>query len=133
MTHKIVYKAIYASGDGLLSVNTNGLPASMIATYVPGEWTEPSMGYLFAFSRMIQAERFLRLNYATLESNEIWEAEAEIAQGHIPTAITPFNHSREQALRFWIMVKRGDRDVGRVSVPEGTMFCSKIKLVRRVL
>ena len=130
---KTVYKVVEPDGNGRL-LSAVAQEDTFVVEYVKGRWVRPKIrSFLFAFDRESAAIGFAAM------SDEIWEAEADVVH-RLPTDPKLLKQPRaawhSSYISFWRRVLAKTRSVTDFSykcgAPVGTVYCRKIRLVKRV-
>jgi hypothetical protein len=100
-----------------------------VVNYAVGEWSAPRIpeSKLFAFLEESDAWHFIFNRLVMTEFAAVYEAEAEgakMAAGYIPCA-------SDHIADFWAG-RFQDNDSNSMTIPSGTVWCDRIKLVRRL-
>ena len=116
---KTVYKVTTVYRESAMICGLLSLPYSVY------EVTVPEIGYIFAFDSLENAVEFAHRS----SQFAIWEAKAVIAKD-VPMKMLRYNLVYNDNIRaFW----RGKMSSCQETTPiGGTVFCSKLQLVRRI-
>lgn len=135
-----VYKVVSKNSSGqLVSFCWRYLLLTNTVVYKPGQWVSAGVGPLFAFATLHEAA-FLMLSAEEEPTEEIWLAEAEVSKQPTPRLILGLQALYEgKAKAFWQYVLKGKTTkgktlcrMGEANIPHGTVFCDKIKLIKRI-
>ena len=123
-----VYKVVLSClRRGFASAFVHGIEGLSL-TYAVDEWTKPSIGLIYAFKTLRDAQRFRRDG----PGGVVFEAEAEVADVE-PAMLFPSlaSLSYTEAHVFWKRSPTLD-EVARGCFWAGIVMCKRLKLVKEV-
>mgnify|MGYP001240442712 CR=1 FL=1 len=124
----VVYKICRAINDKRYSFNCWPDDVEDICgnklTYHTTKKTYPLRGYLYAFSTLEGAMRYLRqFTYASVKTCEVWEAKASVSKKE--AFIFEWYHSWEFLAKAW-----STNCEYHIAAPRGTVFCHWMQLTK---
>lgn len=120
-----VYKVVQKRDEKLYSAYHFDTEFSL--EYIPGQFTKPKIGRLFAFKNLIDAEKYN--NNMFFGNTEIWEAYSPKtfeAPDYILGDGQDF--TEETICDYW---NKGIRH-SSMPLPQGTILCSSIRLIQKI-
>lgn len=144
-----VYKVVRVEG-GVRKSGWECIPNAWRVIYEKGRWAVPQKrnSYLFA-CKSLRGARSQRLNWLSWGIDlELWEAKADVVKRdgepsviNAPRGATAFLHSSELTVsrfeKFWQLLKKAPGNSWWLDDPfhrsrVGTLYCRKIKLVKKI-
>jgi hypothetical protein len=129
MRRIFAYKVLQLKDDRLCSYVGD---TSLSVTYRREIWNRPKIGKLFVFKNLSFAQNFLR-EHGCDTYYRIYKVQVDSlikTPQLIPGIYSPMK------IRFWSLFKKGknaDNFQNTIYAPEGTMFCNRLKLVKRMV
>lgn len=122
----IYYKVLRRNEDRLFSAIVGRLNGTVqfCLEYIPDEWISPSLGKIFVFSSLDNAIDFVNERYTC--SFEIWECEVENPNRSVYSIPYADPHA---IIKFW----KNEDGLSLKPAPEGTVFCDRVKIIKKVL